>query len=413
MSCLHYKSDVLFIENCALSTVAEKFGTPCYVYSKAALLHQWQAFDRALQKIPHRICYAVKANSNLAVLNLLAKQHSSFDIVSIGELKRVLAAGGNPANIIFSGVGKRAEEIEFAISTHIHCFNVESEAELQRIIGIAKQLKQTVKIALRVNPDIDPKTHSYIATGLLENKFGIELANIIPLCEQIKNEPSIRLIGIACHIGSQITQLAPFREAIDRMLKLYKEITALGFDLQQLNVGGGLGIQYHDEHPPSILAYTAMLQEKLTSFTGEIMIEPGRAIVGHAGVLLMRVEYLKHTQQKQFAIVDAGMNDLMRPALYSAWQNILPVTKRDQAAIRYDVAGPLCESADFLGKDRELAILAGDLLVVEAAGAYGSSMSSNYNSRPRAAEVLIDDDKLYLIRTRERTEDLYALEKMV
>jgi diaminopimelate decarboxylase len=410
MSCLHYQQDELYIENVSLQTVAEQFGTPCYVYSKAAIEKNWRSFDQAFQAIPHHICYAVKANSNIAILRLLARLGSGFDIVSAGELKRVIEAGGDPSKTVFSGVGKSAIEIEFAIQNGIYCFDIESEPELMRINAIASKLNATINVALRVNPDVNPNTHAHISTGLKENKFGIEMSDVIPLCQKIKSMRSLSLIGIACHIGSQITDLQPFLLAIDSLIDLHQQLKQQDILIKHLNIGGGLGITYRDEKPPAITQYASTIQEKLNGHALELIIEPGRAIIGNAGVLLTRVEYLKHTQHKNFAIVDAGMNDLIRFALYEAWQNILPLKKRHHEKKLYDIAGPVCESSDFLGKNRELALEANDLLAVDSAGAYGFSMSSNYNTRYRPAEVMIDDTTMHLIRRRETMEDLLATE---
>lgn len=413
MSCLYYHHRELYIEDVKLHDIADQFGTPCYIYSRAAIEENWHAFHSAFNAVPHRIGYAVKANANIAILNLLAKLGSGFDIVSVGELERVIMAGGDPKKIIFSGVGKQQNEIERAIELGIFCFNVESEAELHRLHTLAEKSNKTIHIALRINPNIDPGTHDYIATGLKENKFGIELTEIIPLCQQLKNLPALKLIGIACHIGSQITELNPFLLAIEHLLEIYQQLQATDIVIQHINIGGGLGIRYHDEHPPSIEAYAKAVQGKVTNHPIEIILEPGRAIVGDAGILLMRIEYLKYRQQKNFAIVDAGMNDFLRHALYNAWQDITPVRIRDEEKKFYDIAGPLCESADFLGKNRQLAIHAGDLLAVDSAGAYGFCMSSNYNSRCRPAEILVDQDKTCLIRRRETIQELLALERVI
>jgi diaminopimelate decarboxylase len=413
MSCLHYNGNDLYIENVSLKDVAEEFGTPCYIYSRAAIETNWQAFNDAFSGIPHRICYAVKANSNLAILNVLAKLNSGFDIVSLGELERVLAAGGDPQKIVFSGVGKKQIEIERAIEKNIYCFNVESEPELERMQQIASSLNATVNIALRINPNINPHTHSHITTGLNESKFGIDINDIIPLAKRISTLPSLKLIGIASHIGSQIVHLDPFLQVIDRLLMTYNQLSELGIRPSHINIGGGLGITYHDEHPPGIREYAHALQEKIKKQNIEIIIEPGRAIVGNAGVLLSRIEYLKHTQHKNFAIIDAGMNDLLRPALYDAWQNILPVQLRNTEKKRYDIAGPVCESSDFLGKDRDLALNSGDLLAIDSSGAYGFSMSSNYNSRCRSPEILVDGTHASLIRRRESIEELFSSEIML
>lgn len=407
MSCLHYQKTDLYIENVSLKSIAEEFGTPCYIYSQSAIEKNWHAFDQAFSGIPHKICYAVKANSNIAILNLLAKLNSGFDVVSLGEIQRVTKAGGDTRKIVFSGVGKTRAEITHAIEKKIFCFNVESEPELERIQEIASQLKTTVDIALRINPNVNPGTHSHITTGLNESKFGIDIHDIIPLAQKISSLSSVRLIGIASHIGSQIVQLEPFLEVVDHLIATYVQLKELGITLQHLNIGGGLGITYHDEHPPGICEYARALKEKLHPCNVEVIIEPGRAIVGNAGVLLSRIEYLKHTQHKNFAIIDAGMNDLLRPALYDAWQNIIPVQLRDTEKKLYDIAGPVCESADFLGKDRKLALSCGDLLAIDSAGAYGFSMSSNYNSRPRPPEVLVNGHEAVLIRPREIIEELF------
>lgn len=410
MSCLHYQGDELYIENVPLKEVALQYGTPTYVYSRAALEANWQRFDAAFHAIPHRICYAVKANSNIHILRLLAALNSGFDIVSLGELERVIAAGGETQKVVFSGVGKTEHEIESAIQKNIFCFDVESEPELLRLQAITARLNKKVNIALRVNPNVDAQTHSHISTGLNTNKFGIESDDIIPLCRNILTMPTLQLIGLASHIGSQIVELSPFLIALDKLLDLYKKLQALGIHLHHLNLGGGLGITYQDEKPPSIETYAEAIQKKLVGSPLEIILEPGRSIVGNTGVLLTRVEYLKHTKQKNFALVDAGMNDLLRPALYDAWQNILPVHKRIDQTKSYDIAGPVCESADYLGKDRRLAIHPGDLLVIDSAGAYGFSMSSNYNSRGRPAEILIEGDKMRIIRRRESILDLFTAE---
>ncbi|HEX4044310.1 MAG TPA: diaminopimelate decarboxylase [Gammaproteobacteria bacterium] len=410
MSCLYYHQNELYIEKIRLYTLAAEFGTPCYIYSRAAISANWHAFQRGLHHLPHRICYAVKANSNLTILNLFAQWRASFDIVSIGELERVLAAGGQPNQIIFSGVGKNTAEIARAIDVGIHCFNVESIEELHRLNQLATQKNKTVNFALRINPNVDAKTHHYISTGLKENKFGIDLDEVLPLCQTLTQLPAVRLIGIACHIGSQITELSPFLQVCDTLLALYQQLQTLSIQLQHINIGGGLGIQYHHENPPEIIAYTQAIREKLAACPLEIILEPGRSLVGNAGILLTRVEYLKTSGEKQFAIVDAGMNDLLRPALYHAWQPILPVIQRDEPTQRYDIAGPVCESADFLGKDRELAIQTNDLLAIDMCGAYGFSMSSNYNSRCRLPEILVEGNQAHLIRRREIIEDLFASE---
>lgn len=413
MSCLYYQGNELYIENVALKTIAEKYGTPCYVYSRAAIEKNWLAFDQAFDAISHHISYAVKANSNLAILNVLTKIGSWFDIVSIGELKRVMAAGGDPKRIVFSGVGKKETEIEEAISQGIYCFNVESEAELKRIHAIALRLKTVVNIAFRVNPNVDANTHSYISTGLKENKFGIDIEEILPLCEQLPLLPAVKLIGLACHIGSQILDLEPFKIALSRLLALFDKVEAQRITLEHLNIGGGLGITYKDENPPTVVEYADLIQKKLAGRKINLILEPGRAIVGNAGTLLTQVEYLKQTGQHHFAIVDAGMNDLLRPALYQAWQNILPLTLHSHPKTSYDVVGPVCESADVLGKNRQLALLEKDFLAIDSAGAYGFSMSSNYNARTKPAEILVSGDHTYVIRRRETFEEMYAAENLV
>jgi diaminopimelate decarboxylase len=408
MQFFDYQDNQLFAEQVSLTDIAKQFGTPCYVYSRAAIEANWRAFDNALAGRAHRICYAVKANSNLAILNLLAQLGSGFDTVSIGEIERVIAAGGDPAKIIFSGVGKTSAEILRAIIIGIHSFNVESDVEIERLQELAASQDKIINISLRVNPDIDANTHPYISTGLKENKFGIEIADVLPLCAKIKTYSHLNLIGIACHIGSQLTQISPFLAAIDRVLELVAQLQQQGISLQQLDFGGGLGIRYRDEQPPSIDEYVTALRNHLVDCPQEIVLEPGRAITANAGILLTRIEYLKLTQHKNFAIIDAAMNDLMRPALYNAWQDIQPVLLNQGNTESYDIVGPVCESADFLGRDRALAVNSGDLLAITCVGAYGFSMSSNYNSRPRAAEVMVDKNKVTLIRRRETIDELYA-----
>jgi diaminopimelate decarboxylase len=414
MQPIHYHDNKLMMEQTQLSDVAEQFGTPCYVYSRAAIEANWHAFDDALAEIPHRICYAVKANSNIAILNLLARLHSGFDIVSLGELERVIAAGGDPTKVVFSGVGKNTLEITRALEIGILCFNVESEDEIHRIHTIAKAANKIATITLRINPNIDAKTHPYIATGLKENKFGIDIDRISAECAHIKTLAHVKLIGIACHIGSQLTTIEPFVEAANRILDLAETITRDGFALQHINIGGGLGVRYQNEQPPSISAYIQKIREQLKKTSLEIIIEPGRSIIANAGVLLTRIEYIKQTAHKNFAIVDAAMNDLIRPALYDAWQEIKTVNlNTDLPVATYDIVGPVCETADFLGKDRQLQLQTGELLAVISAGAYGFSMSSNYNSRPRVAEVMIDKDKMFLIRRRETIAELFASESII
>jgi diaminopimelate decarboxylase len=414
MQHIQYHNNILTMEQTPLSDVANQFGTPCYVYSRAAIEENWRAFNNALIDIPHRICYAVKANSNIGILNLLTRLGSGFDIVSLGEMQRVLAAHGDPKKIVFSGVGKKTVEIASALAAGIHCFNVESVDEIQRIHAIAKADNKIATITLRINPNIDAKTHPYIATGLKENKFGIDIDRIADVCANIKTLSHIQLIGIACHIGSQLTTIEPFIEATDRLLEIAEQIMKDGFALQHINIGGGLGVRYHDEEPPSIHLYVQKIRERLKKNSLEIIIEPGRSIIANAGVLLTRIEYLKPTAHKNFAIVDAAMNDLIRPALYDAWQDIVTVQNNTEYPEKaYDIVGPVCESADFLGKNRRLRLQTGELLAIMSAGAYGFSMSSNYNSRPRIAEVMIDKNKMYLIRRRETIEELFSSESII
>lgn len=410
MSILYYKNNVLHIEEINLQTIAAEYGTPCYIYSKAAIEKNWLLFDNALKQLPHKICYAVKANSNINILRLLTKLNSSFDIVSLGELERVLAAGGAANKIIFSGVGKSQVELESALNLNVFCINIESEAELNRLEQTASLQQKKISIALRVNPNIDGQTHQYISTGLKENKFGIEIKKTIALCQQIATSSHLQLIGLACHIGSQIIDLEPFSLALDQLIHLYHQLDKLGISIQYFNIGGGLGIAYQNETVPSINEYADLIHKKIASLPVEVIIEPGRAIAGNAGILLTTIEYVKTTSDKNFAIVDAAMNDLLRPALYHAWQPILPVNLLDIEKNTYDIVGPVCESADFLGKNRELAIQVGNLLAIDMVGAYGFSMSSNYNSRPRPAEILIDQHTSKLIRRRETIHELFASE---
>lgn len=412
----NYQDDQqLYAEGVALPALAAQFGTPLYVYSRATLERHWHAFDTAVAGHPHLICYAVKANSTLALLNLLARLGSGFDIVSLGELERVLAAGGAPDKVVFSGVAKSRSDIERALEVGIRCFNVESEAELQRLNQIAGERGCRAPVSLRVNPDVDAKTHPYISTGLKENKFGISHQDARRIYRIARDLPHLQVVGIDCHIGSQLTELAPFLDALDRLLLLIDALAEDGIHLRHVDVGGGLGVRYDSETPPQPAEYAAALLAKLAGRPElELVFEPGRAIVANAGVMLTRVEYLKASADRHFAIVDAGMNDLLRPALYQAWMQILPA---DRALVRpstcYDVVGPVCETSDFLGKQRELAIAQGDLLVVRSAGAYGFSMSSNYNSRPRAAEVLVDGTEFHLIRERETLSDLWRGEHLL
>jgi diaminopimelate decarboxylase len=408
MDYFEYRDGELHAEQVPLASIAERFGTPCYVYSRATLERHWRAFDRAFGDHPHLVCYAVKANSNLGLLNVLARLGSGFDIVSVGELERVLAAGGDPAKTVFSGVGKREDELRRALETGIRCFNVEVPGELERLNRLAGEAGVKAPVSLRVNPDVDARTHPYISTGLRENKFGIDIEAARACYRRAADLPHIEVAGIDCHIGSQLTEVAPFIDALDRVLDLAGRLREDGIAVRHLDIGGGLGIRYRDERPPEPAEYAKALSARLDGAGYEILMEPGRAIVGNAGVLLTRVEYLKSNQVKHFAIVDAAMNDLIRPALYDAWQDILPVRPRAAHPKRiYDIVGPICETGDFLGRDRELGLAEGDLLAVRSAGAYGSSMGSNYNSRPRPPEVLVDGDQAHLVRRREALSDLY------
>jgi len=405
-----YHDDNLFAEEVDLAAIAEKYGTPTYVYSRATLERHWHAFNDALANRDHLVCYAVKANSNIAILNLLARLGSGFDIVSIGELERVIAAGGDPAKVIFSGVGKRRDEIKRALELSIYCFNVESEAELEVVNNVAQELGVKAPVSLRVNPDVDAKTHPYIATGLKENKFGIDINRVMDVYEHAETLSNLSIQGVDCHIGSQLTEIAPFVAALERLLILVDELELRGIHLSHLDLGGGLGIRYQNENPPQPQDYSLAIDRILGDRKYKLLIEPGRAIVGNAGVLLTKVEYLKTGQDRKFAIVDAAMNDLLRPALYSAWQEIVPLQRRDITMETYDVVGPVCETGDFLGKQRSLAIMQGDYLAIRSAGAYGFTMSSNYNTRPRASEVLVDGEDVYEVRQRETVTDLFALE---
>ena len=401
------------MEDVALAAIAQQFGTPCYVYSRAALTAAFQSFDAAFGTTPHLICYAVKANSNLAILDQLARLGSGFDIVSGGELARVIAAGGDPRKVVFSGVGKNADEIEQALELGILCFNIESEGELRRVSDLATTAGVNAEVSLRVNPDVDPKTHQYVSTGRKQDKFGVPFEDAFPLYREAAHLPGVRITGIDCHIGSQITEIPPFLAALAKLLELVDRLAAEGITIQHMDLGGGLGIRYQDEEPPPPKEYVGALLQALKGYPQRILLEPGRALIGNAGVLLTRVEYLKHAAERNFAIVDAGMNDLLRPALYEAWHDIRPVRPRSGGARRYDIVGPVCESSDFLGHARELALAPGDLLAVLSAGAYGMSMSSNYNTRPRAAEILVDGSQAHLVRSREAVEQLFALERIL
>lgn len=415
MDFFNYRQQQLFAEEVPVAEVVSQFGTPCYIYSRATIERHWRAFDEAFADHPHLICYAVKANSNLAILNLMARLGSGFDIVSLGEMRRVLAAGGSPNKIVFSGVGKREDEIRAALEAGIRCFNVEVSGELDRINRLAQELGVVAPVSFRVNPDVDAKTHPYISTGLKENKFGIDIEQALHEYRRAAEMSNIKVVGIDCHIGSQLTETAPFLDALQRVLALVDQLAAEGIQLQHLDLGGGLGIRYRDEQPPLPDEYIAALLQQLDGRDFEIMLEPGRAIVGNAGILLTKVEYLKPTAGKNFAIVDAAMNDLVRPSLYSAWQEIIPVDAAvsDVESLSWDIVGPVCETGDFLGKDRELKLKAGDLLAVRSSGAYGFTMSSNYNSRPRPAEVMVDGEQIHLIRSRETLEQLWAGEQLL
>ncbi len=413
MEPFNYRDGTLFAEGVALSAIAARFGTPTYVYSRAHIEAQYRAYDDALAGAPHLVCFAVKANSNLGVLNLLARLGAGFDIVSRGELERVLAAGGDPHKVVFSGVGKSREDMRRALEVGVHCFNVESEAELERLQDVAAGMGVKAPVSLRVNPDVDAGTHPYISTGLKENKFGIDIEQAEEVYVQAAAQPNLEVIGIDCHIGSQLTTLSPFLDALDRLLLLVDRLAARGIAIRHLDLGGGLGVRYRDEQPPAPGEYIAAVRQRLDGRGLALLFEPGRSLVANAGVLLTRVEYLKHTEHKDFAIVDAAMNDLIRPALYQAWMDIVPVTPHGGEVCSYDVVGPICETGDFLAKDRELALVEGDLLAVRSAGAYGFVMSSNYNTRGRAAEVLVDGEQAHLVRRRETLEELYAGESLL
>ncbi|SDW83480.1 diaminopimelate decarboxylase [Nitrosomonas oligotropha] len=408
-----YRNNELFVESVSLKQIAREFGTPCYVYSRAALTKAYQAFDAAFANREHLICYAVKANSNIAILNLFARLGSGFDIVSGGELQRVIKAGGDPGKTVFSGVGKHVDEMRMALNANILCFNVESEAELIVLNQIAKDMGKIAPVSLRVNPDVDAKTHPYISTGLKENKFGVPASVAERIYQSTQQYPHIRFTGLDCHIGSQLTELEPFLQASHKMLNLLETLQSQGLSIEHLDLGGGLGIRYTDETPPSIKDYVSALCAGTRTVKQRLLIEPGRSLVGNSGILLTRVEYLKHTSARDFAIVDAAMNDLMRPALYDAYHAILPVQQNASEARNYQVVGPVCETGDFLGHDRKLSLNDGDFLAVMSAGAYGMSMSSNYNTRPRAAEIMVDHDQIHIIRQRETIDQLMADERVL
>jgi len=414
MTAFDYRHGELHAEGVALSAIAAEYDTPCFVYSRSAIEQAYQAWDSALEGVPHLVCFAVKANSNLAVLNLLARKGAGFDIVSGGELERVLAAGGEPSRIVFSGLGKTAAEMRRALEIGIHCFNVESAAELERLQQVAAELDIKAPISLRVNPDVDAKTHPYISTGLKENKFGIDIARAPEVYRRAAELSHIDICGVDCHIGSQLTDDTPFIDALQRLLQLIDGLAAEGIHVRHLDLGGGLGVTYRDETPPTPGTYLAKVREALAGRDLTLLFEPGRSIVANAGVMLTRVNLLKPTEHKNFAIIDGAMNDLIRPALYSAWMGIDAVKPRTDVAVQeWDIVGPVCETGDFLGKDRELALAEGDLLAVRSAGAYGFVMSSNYNTRPRAAEVLVDGEQTHLVRRRETVAELLAGERLL
>ena len=415
MDFFQYKNNQLMAENLPVKQLAEQFGTPLYVYSRSTLERHWHAFNNAFGEHPHLVCFAVKSNPNIAILNIMAKLGSGFDIVSQGELERVLAAGGDAGKVVFSGVAKSRQEIARALEVNIRCFNVESEAELLRINQVAGEMGKIAPISLRVNPDVDAHTHPYISTGLKENKFGVSVEQAREVYKLAATLPNIKIVGMDCHIGSQLTELQPFLDAVDRLIVLMEQLKQDGIHLKHLDLGGGLGVTYTDEAPPHPTEYAKALWEKLSAFSElEIIVEPGRAITANAGILVTKVEYLKSNESRNFAIVDAGMNDMIRPALYQAYMNILEIDRtlaREEKM--YDVVGPICETSDFLGKQRKLAIAEGDYLAQRSAGAYGASMSSNYNSRPRTAEVMVDGDKAHLIRRREALNELWQLESLL
>jgi diaminopimelate decarboxylase len=407
------KNGVMHAEDIPLPQLAESFGTPCYVYSKQALETAFLRFEAGLKQTDHLICFAVKANPNLAVLNVFAKMGAGFDIVSGGELARVIAAGGDPKKVVFSGVGKTSAEMRDALEAGIFCFNVESLSELVKLNAVAAEMGKVAPVSLRVNPDVDPKTHPYISTGLKSNKFGVAIDDAVHVYQEAASMSNIGIHGVDCHIGSQITEIAPFIDALDRVLKLVEQLEASEIKISHIDVGGGIGITYDDETPPAFSQYTHAILEKLNQKKVKLLFEPGRALVGNAGVLLTKVEYIKPTESKNFAIVDAAMNDLMRPALYDAYHNIVAAKPRDGETTVYEIVGPVCETGDFLGHDRSLNIQENDLLVVESAGAYAMSMASNYNTRARAAEIMVDHEKCHIVRQREKIEDLFKSENIL
>ncbi|PKG75009.1 diaminopimelate decarboxylase [Shewanella sp. GutCb] len=408
-----YQAEELYAEQCQVAELAKQHGTPLYIYSRATLERHWHAFDNAVANHPHLICYAVKANSNIAVLNVLARLGSGFDIVSGGELARVIEAGGDPAKVVFSGVGKTVAEMEMALEIGIYCFNVESAAELEQLSIVAHRMGKIAPVSLRINPDVDAGTHPYISTGLKENKFGIAMEEAETIFLRAKVLPALDIKGVDCHIGSQLTEIKPFLDAMDRMLALIDRLADLGVEIKHFDVGGGLGVTYDDELPPQPDVYAAALLERLGERDLKLIFEPGRAIAANAGIFVTQVLYLKENSEKRFALVDGAMNDLIRPALYSAWQKIIPTIDRGGQTQSYDVVGPVCETGDFLGKDRQLNVQAGDYLAIRSSGAYGFTMASNYNSRPRAAELMVDGENAYVIREREKLAQLWQGEQLL
>jgi diaminopimelate decarboxylase len=413
-SFFYYQNSQLMAEQVNLEQIARDFGTPCYVYSRAAFEQHWRELDEAFSSHPHLICYAVKANSNIAVLNVLARLGSGFDIVSQGELERVLLAKGDPAKVVFSGLGKQAEEIKRALEVGIRCFNIESESEVDLINQCAQEMNCVAPVSVRVNPDVDPQTHPYISTGLKENKFGLPFSDAKEVYQKIQSSAHLKAVGIDCHIGSQLTNLEPFQDAMDRMLQLIDELESLGINIEHFDFGGGLGVCYKNEQAPSAQQYADSILEKIKGRSFEIILEPGRSIAANAGVFLTQVQFLKNNEDKHFAVVDGAMNDLIRPSLYSAWQDIIPLnTEREPNPQDYDVVGPVCESGDFLGKDRALTLRPADFLAVLSAGAYGFVMSSNYNTRNRPAEIMVDGNTCHVIRERESYQDQFKLESLL
>ena len=413
MNAFNYRDGELFAEGVALSAIAERYGTPTYVYSRAHIEAQYRSYADALQGTEHLVCFAVKANSNLGVLNVLARLGAGFDIVSGGELERVLAAGGRADRVVFSGVGKTREDMRRALEVGVHCFNVESTDELERLQVVAAEMGKVAPVSLRVNPDVDAGTHPYISTGLKENKFGIAIADAEAIYVRAAQLPNLEVVGVDCHIGSQLTTVEPFLDALDRLLVLVDRLAECGIHLRHLDLGGGVGVRYRDEQPPQVADYIKAIRERVGERDLALVFEPGRYIVANAGVLLTRVEYLKHTEHKDFAIIDAAMNDLIRPALYQAWMGVSAVTPRAGEGRAYDLVGPICETGDFLAKDRVLNLAEGDLLAVQSAGAYGFVMSSNYNTRGRCAEILVDGDQAFEVRRRETIAELYAGESLL